>query len=181
MAKQIPDRVAQWGRQTPDGRLEWVSDSVAAKIGWTTAAGRAADQATYDDQLERLGLKPGPATQLQYYTRDRYTAYTDPQLIVDTVVEDYDREPATTAIDVIQGYLDEATAANPAAVPAVTPAAPVIEVPVPAETIAPLAQDTDVNAAIAAVAEPAAPTVVINNALIPATQLLTPPPAAPAQ
>jgi hypothetical protein len=116
MPKKNPDREDQWGMQTPDNHIEWHSDIVAGKLGWTTQSGRERVQEKYDDQLGALGVSPTTATSLKFWTRERYTAFTDPVLVVDDPEEGAEGEPEVSPVDQLQAYLDDA-AAHPATVP----------------------------------------------------------------
>lgn len=94
MAK-TPDRETQFGRQLPNGAIEWLAEKVAFKLGWTTPGGRATVQAAYDAHLQTIGIVPGAATDLRFYSRERYVGYTDAVEILD--FDDVTPEPSTGA------------------------------------------------------------------------------------
>jgi hypothetical protein len=94
MPKKNLDRVNEWGRQTPDGVTKWNSESVATKIGWTTTQGRAREQEHFDAQLKTFGIAPSLATNLKWFTRVRYIAFTEPVQVVDGTQEEFTAEPA---------------------------------------------------------------------------------------
>lgn len=153
MPKKNSDTENQWGRQTPDGSITWRSELIAQKIGWTTAEGRAREQLSFDNSIAQLGVTTGDSTQLKFYTRVQYIAYTEPTLVVDGTEETFTGEPESPqALEQIQAWLDQAD--PPTAVVSI----PVVQDP---HTIV---LDTDVHAATDAVATPApAQTIVINN------------------
>lgn len=92
MAK-TPDRETQYGRQFPNGAIEWVGDKVALKLGWTTASGRKTVQWAYDAHLRTIGIVPGPATDLRFFSRERFVGYTDAVELID--FDDVTPEPST--------------------------------------------------------------------------------------
>jgi hypothetical protein len=93
MPKKNLDRVNEWGRQTPDGNTHWLTESVATKIGWTTPEGRSREQEKFDTQLRQFGLAPSPATDLKWYTRVRYIAFTEPVQIIEGTSAEFETEP----------------------------------------------------------------------------------------
>lgn len=83
--KPIFDDNLQYGKQLPDGELEWHGETVAYKLGWTTEAGRLRVQAFYDQELRQLGVKLSDDTYLRWYTRRR--EFTEPEEILPPVAE----------------------------------------------------------------------------------------------
>lgn len=74
----------QYGRQTPDGKVQWHNAKTAAKLGWTTAQGRLIDQGKFDAELERLGLALHDGNIIKWWTRVQYLAWTEPVALLDS-------------------------------------------------------------------------------------------------
>ncbi len=75
--------ITEYGMRKPDGSTVWVTEWNATRSPrrWDTPEGRQAEQERFADELQTLGLVPGPQTLLVFLTRTRIVAFTNEKVI----------------------------------------------------------------------------------------------------